>query len=312
MKRRGRIGLCVLLLGCLAFPAVPGCARKEEEEVKYTDIYKAPRRRDRSGGGEKARTPLKAADLTGTIKGRIVFQGTPPEPDVISAILSHNDKDACLACLMAMDPARAMDAKEQTWMVAKDGGVKNVVLFLEAPDGTFFPVRKEDRQRTDEVIIDQPFCTFVNHVVALYPYYMDDDGKTLKESGQKFTIANSGKLNHNANLKTNPSYNAPYNLTIPPGSKETLLLNPQPTEIAVSCNFHPWMRSYIWTFDHPYAVVSEKDGTFEIRNVPTGVNLKLVAWHENPGYFLDGRAGRKVNLKSGETLDLKDLPVQPK
>ena len=59
-------------------------------------------------------------------------------------------------------------------------------------------------------------------------------------------------------------------------------------------------------FDHPYAAVTKEDGTFEIKNVPTDVKLKVVAWHEGPGKnFYD----KDETVKKGETKEL-DLKVK--
>jgi hypothetical protein len=42
---------------------------------------------------------------------------------------------------------------------------------------------------------------------------------------------------------------------------------------------HPWVRSYLAVFDHPYFAVTKPDGSFSIGNVPPGT-YTLRAWHE--------------------------------
>jgi hypothetical protein len=61
------------------------------------------------------------------------------------------------------------------------------------------------------------------------------------------------------------------------------------------------MRAHAWVFDHPFAAVTGKDGTFEIRNVPTGVDLHVLAWHEAVGY-LSGKDGERTRFRAGENV----------
>src|SRR5262249_4699131 len=93
-------------------------------------------------------------------------------------------------------------------------------------------------------------------------------------------------------------------------------LNPDSLPVSFNCDFHKWMSAKAWVFDHPYADVSsdgrdKRDfGTFEIKNVPTGVEVFVVAWHEaaNPNYLLpEGKGsgqGQAITLKDGETKEL--------
>ena len=44
----------------------------------------------------------------------------------------------------------------------------------------------------------------------------------------------------------------------------------QEVMIAVKCNVHPWMRSYIGVVSHPFFAVTGDDGTFTIKGLPPG------------------------------------------
>src|SRR5439155_24594670 len=52
--------------------------------------------------------------------------------------------------------------------------------------------------------------------------------------------------------------------------------------IPVKCNVHPWMRSYIAVFKHPFFAVTGMDGHFDLRNLPPG-EYTVEAWHEKLG-----------------------------
>ena len=49
----------------------------------------------------------------------------------------------------------------------------------------------------------------------------------------------------------------------------------------VGCNIHPWMGAYIVARKDPYAAVSDKDGKFEIKDLPAGKELEFRLWQEN-------------------------------
>ena len=81
--------------------------------------------------------------------------------------------------------------------------------------------------------------------------------------------------------------------------------------LSLKCNIHQWMTGYVWAFDHPYAVVTGEDGTYEIKNVPAGTELTIVAWHEPDMYLLPqgkgtnrGDAIGPLNANDMKTVDI--------
>jgi hypothetical protein len=70
--------------------------------------------------------------------------------------------------------------------------------------------------------------------------------------------------------------------------------------IPVKCNVHPWMKGYIAVFKHPYFAVTDKNGGFELKDLPPGT-YTITAWQEKLG-----TQSQKVTVGVGEakTLDL--------
>ena len=64
--------------------------------------------------------------------------------------------------------------------------------------------------------------------------------------------------------------------------------------IPVKCNIHPWMHTYVAVFKHPFFAITEKDGTFDLSNLPPGT-YTIEAWHEKLG-----TATQKITLGAGE------------
>ena len=168
----------------------------------------------------------------------------------------------------------------------------------------------------DLIKIDQPHCAFEPRVVVLYPSYYDAKTKKQTPTGQKFEVVNSATISHNTNW--NPSstlLNSSGNQILPPKTPNPLDITLKPcraTEaggeqsVNFACNIHTWMKGYAKVFDHPFAVVTKEDGTYEIKNAPAGVELDLVYWHESMNL---PQVLEKVTLKANETTT-KDIKVK--
>ncbi len=81
--------------------------------------------------------------------------------------------------------------------------------------------------------------------------------------------------------------------------------------IAVSCNIHPWMKGWIWCFDHPYFAVTDENGHFEIKNAPVG-KFNMVVWQEDMGFKggSAGRSGTPIEIKKGDN-DIGKIEIKP-
>jgi hypothetical protein len=260
--------------------------------------------------------PPEKKDLTelenttwGTLKGKVTLDGPPPgnlkkETDDLHAQMEMNpDKDRCLSA-----PADQKD--EQAWRINGDA-VQNVVVFLRPPEGKYFKVDTKDpsyQEAIKEVVIHQPFCAFVPHVSVLFPSYYDPKAKDhQKPTGQTAKVINDAPMKHNTAWDGSPK-NPGANLTLDQG-KELSLSPIQPTystPIKLNCNIHKWMNGYAWVFEHPYAAVTNEKGEYEIKHVPAGVDVQVVAWHEKANYLEGGAKGVKKPVKDGDnTMDWK-------
>lgn len=285
MKIRHRISLLVLLFAMLG---LCGCSSAPDSDEAIFPPSK--------GGGEaEARKPVEAKGF-GTINGTVTFEGEPPPRNDLAQIVGHGDQSHCIKA----------DTKDQTWIVdSSSKGVANVVVWVEPPNGMYFP-KPERKFWEDEVVVDQPFCQFVPHVVVLYPQAYDPASKALVATGQKLVVKNSAPILHNFRFqgRDNPSRGG----NVQPGTQQVYELRKDRQEISFNCDVHKWMTGYAMTFDHPYAAVTDKDGKFTIKNVPAGSQLTFMAWHEAKRKFVPVVAGgNAITLNAGETktLDFK-------
>lgn len=208
------------------------------------------------------------AQGAGKITGKISFKGVPPEPSKIR---------------MSADP-RCMQANpngiERKQVEGTGGGLANVIVSIKTPvKGTAAP-------KTAPVLLDQMGCMYTPSAIAL-------------QVGQPLKIRNSDETLHNVHPR--PLVNAGFNIGQPRKGMETeKKFDKAETFFPVSCDVHPWMRSYIAVFDHPFFTLTKEDGTFEIPSVPPG-EYEIEATHPT----LKTMTG-KVVVKAGAagTLDL--------
>ncbi len=82
--------------------------------------------------------------------------------------------------------------------------------------------------------------------------------------------------------------------------------NPELIPIEVKCAIHAWMKAWLLVLDHPFAAVTDENGSFHIAGVPYGTHV-FIFWHETCGYFEIRRievSTKNVDLKTIRT-DLK-------
>jgi hypothetical protein len=273
------------------------------------DKTEAPKASDTKDKGPKApKGALTAVEATGkgTLKGKVKLAGNKPD------FTAANDK--LLADMKAKDEAHCVanappeEKEQQHWRIAADGGLANVFVWLQPPAGKFFKIDESQLPKGD-FTLDQPHCAFVPHAFVLFPSYRDPaDPKKMKETNQQLIVKNSNTTGHNTDLDggdDNPKTN---NAVTAGGALKPIRLNPSPREIDIRCQIHPWMNAYARVFDHPYATVTDKDGNYEIKDVPAGAEVHLIIWHEEGGYGDNGKDGKKVTLKpeaNTENFELK-------
>ncbi len=266
---------------------------------------------------------------TGTLKGKIAVKGEyAPElakrtQDLVQRFDEKAaDKATCLAGSQA-------ETTEQEYRIGANKQVGNVVVWVMPPDkNTYFKIDEKQvaEAKAHPVVIDQPHCAFLPHVAVMFPgYYDPKKPKDLIETGQTLTAENTGTIAHNTHWSSTNDQQANGNQGVPAMKKLPIqgVVPDSQRPLNITCDIHKWMSAYVWAFDHPYATVSKSDtapkelnvkpddptfGTYEIKGVPTGVPLKIVAWHE--GRFLTNPKGDDITLKDGETT--KDFEIEVK
>ncbi len=225
---------------------------------------------------------------TGTIKGRLVWAAGPiPEPKVLVKKGDPNVKDAVCKADNILSKDIEVDPATK--------GVKDSFAYLVKPSGDYKAAEAALVEKTPEVVVDQVNCEYV-------PY------ATVVHTDQKLIFKSSDPVGHNVDFK--PFSNTPVNQMLPPNGKMAYAIKKvERRPAAAVCSIHPWMKGWVFIVDHPFAVVTKADGSFEISGVPAGTQ-QLVLWQSSKGYVTDGgNKGMPVTVKAGGTTDVGEIKI---
>lgn len=264
--------------------------------------------------GGKTATKLEALGSTGAgaVEGKILYDGTVPAAKAID--MSKDESGHC-----KKDPDEKEKA-DQTWAVDANGGVGNVIVWVQAPKGKYFKLTDKDKAKKDDVVVSQPYCAFKPHVFAIYPSYYDEASKKQKPTGQVFKVVNDAAIPHNSNVEFgNSKLTNGKNELLPKKDGDTVkgmdFKDVKPCKdtdaggsdsIKITCNVHPWMKAFGRSFDHPFFTVT-KDGTFKIENVPAGTELEVMYWHES---MPEPKSAGKIKIEADKTAKVADVKLK--
>ena len=178
--------------------------------------------------------------------------------------LSRIATKSAIAAGITLALAGANWANEIKGKVSVQGikSAENIAVYVDAIADKKFDAPK------DHVVIDQRKMAFIPHVVAV-------------QQGTTVEFLNSDPVGHNVywpSISGNKKLS--HNLgTWPKGEKKPFQFN----DLGVAsllCNVHPEMSGYVVVVPTPYFAVTDKDGNFEIKNVPAG-KYTLKTWSED-------------------------------
>ena len=139
-------------------------------------------------------------------------------------------------------------------------------------------------------VMDQLSLKFVPHVLPVLV-------------GTKVLFPNSDEVRHNV---FSPSAPKRFNLgTYPRGLSREVIFD-KPGEVALLCNVHSEMSAYVLVLETPHFTVSDKDGSYSLKDLPPG-SYTVTVWHER---FKSTSAS--VDVKESETVPLNLTLTTPR
>ena len=179
---------------------------------------------------------------------------TPIDPNTVASVSGTVKLDGAApkAAKIDMSQDAACKGTNNAETIVADGGdLANVFVYVKDGLGDrTFDVPK------DAVTIDQQGCKYHPHVLGVM-------------AGQNIEIKNDDQTTHN--IHPTPQANREWNESQPPkGAAIEKNFAREEIMLPVKCNQHPWMKMYINVVKSPLFAVTDKDGKYEIKDLPPG------------------------------------------
>ncbi len=256
-----------ILLGAVALaPTLPG--QEEEHESGCCDSTTAIR----ASYVEHA-TPPTPGITRGKVSGKVLFGGKE-RPKTEPHKIDDKSSKGCTS--------GKVDATNRALLISQGGGIKNAVITIKVENAKV-KVPKES------IPLDQIACRFEPHVLLI-------------PAGATAEFMNSDKVSHNVHLYVRK--NRPFNKTIAAGKSEKSVLK-RAEVIRVGCDLHPWMKCYLFVTNTPYTVTTDREGRFELPDVPPG-EYEIKVWHETLG-----KAKASVKVAADGTSSPVEIEMSP-
>jgi plastocyanin len=203
----------------------------------------------------------------GEITGKVSFEGAPPK----NKILKMDADPVCAA--QHPGPVSSDDT-----LVGAGGGLKNVLVYVKAGA----PVAGIPPAPAAPVKVDQKGCIYTPRVV-------------VARVGQPVAFTNSDDTKHH--IQAMAEINKEWTVSQDKGSPaQSVTFDKPEVGILVICHLHPWMRMFVHVLQNPYYAVTGDDGTFTIKDLPSGY-YTVEAWHEKLGtQSMKVQAGNKADF----------------
>lgn len=202
---------------------------------------------------------------------RITGRVRHPKPKTVPAPPPVRYSGDCAYC-------RPFKLRREDLLVARDGGLRNVVVALEG-------VSRGKAPAAAEPTMAEHRCTFVPHVLSV-------------TAGCKLLLHNRDPVLNTFHAVTLEGGRTLFNIGTPLEGQKVRRRIRRPGLIKMLCDVHPWEVAYVAAFAHPYHAVTDAAGRFALEGVPPG-SYTLTLWHEKLG-----QRKERVTLEPGKTLEL--------
>jgi len=213
-----------------------------QDDKKATEAPKPPPPTATSA----AAPPPKKQGIMGnaTIKGTVRFTGKAPEMKTPKA---RKAAERCSEKEIAHNAVLVKDGKLQDTFVriAETSDLGE----YKAPDA--------------HVTVEQRDCVFIPRIQGAI-------------AGQTIDVVNGDEVLHN--IHTYKGGETWFNTSQPKGAAPISKPLEDTGIIKISCDVHPWMKSFVLVSSHPFFAVSNAEGAFTIEKVPAG-KYEIDAWH---------------------------------
>ncbi len=186
----------------------------------------------------------------GTVMGTVSLAGTVPPP---LRMMITKDEKIC-----------GRNKTSPRLILGKNSGVQYAVVCLE-------DVKEGKAWKSSEAVLGQRACQYEPHVM-------------LSQVGTPLVIYNDDPILHNIHTYFGDENGKTICNIAQPVKGQRSTVNAKhfstPGRVVATCDAgHPWMSAYIIVTGHPYYAVTDRNGKYELHDIPPGT-YTVKMWHE--------------------------------
>ena len=208
---------------------------------------------------------VQANQPDGKVIGSVSFLGSIPEEEILEV---SRDRAVCGESRSFL-PIRVNPANQ---------GLHHALVSIKASS---LPERQFPAK--SHLLVNKE-CRFSPHVSAA-------------QVGDKLEVHNRDPILHNTHISRKKR--TFLNVAQLPGSRPIPKIIKQEGEYAIQCDKHKFMKGILQVFSHPYFMVTDQLGTFELPPLPGGT-YTLQVWHERLGVL-----EKEIQVPAAETVTVK-------
>lgn len=187
----------------------------------------------------------------GGLRGKVSYGGSREALPALE--ISDAQRADCSA------PSREFDDENRSLLVAEDGALANVAIWIDVPAAASKP-------KPSTALINQRDCRFEPHVVHISP-------------GSLLWLRNSDSVSRAVSATS--AANSDFELLQDPGNQVKRNIK-SPDRFEIVSSTHPWMSSWVVVSPSDFRGLSDAQGRFEIADLPAGT-YTANWWHETLG-----------------------------
>ena len=177
----------------------------------------------------------------GSIEGKVEFRGPLPSA---RKVIPTQDQQVC-----------GGPRDEPRIVLGPDNAVQGAIVFLKGVEkGKAFEKPKKPP------VVDNTKCKFEPELQVV-------------PVGTEISIHNSDPVLHNTHgylLADSRRGRTVFNTALPQKGQQVKTVLKLPGIVDVACDVHGWMQGWIFVAENPYYGITEKNGTFAIKDIPPG------------------------------------------
>jgi hypothetical protein len=234
----------------------------------------------------------------GIIKGKVLYSGKSEEKEFLFS--KFPNPNFCVK-----NPHKGLVKGEKrilpTIRVGPDGGLLAAVVSVRDIEDKAF---MDGFAGTNHVAEFCEWLPFTGVVVKQKSFRVENHDADPDDPGPKGDFPGKKGVLHNPHAfeQLGPSSTTSFNIALAEkGSKldKPVVMRKQGSMFRLQCDQHEFMQSFFWPVTNPYFAVAGEDGSFEIKDVPTGKH-KLMAWHP-----FAGQVEIEVDIPEGGSVQTK-------